>query len=158
MKREETMAGTQEQALLDQVKPILEGMGFVLVELRLNRSKRQTHISIVIYRPQGVGIDDCAAVSRNLLPRLELLDWLPDLRMEVSSPGLDRVLRGSHEFEIFKGRGIRVWKDGADDWIDGINGGIVEGVLHLQTGAGNTAISMGAVRKVKLDASSEAGI
>jgi ribosome maturation factor RimP len=152
------MAGTQEQALLDQIKPILEGMGFILVELRLKRSKRQTHISIVIHRPGGVGIDDCAAVSRNLLPRLELLDWLPDLRLEVSSPGLDRVLRSHAELEIFKGRGIRVWKDGADDWIDGINGGIVDGVLHLQIDGGSTEIPMGAVRKVKLDASREAGV
>jgi ribosome maturation factor RimP len=152
------MAGVQEQALLDQVKPILDGMGFILVELRLNRSKRQTHVSIVIHRPDGVGINDCAAVSRNLLPRLELLDWLPDLRLEVSSPGLDRVLRSNAEFEIFKGRGIRVWKDGADDWIDGINGGIVDGVLLLQTSGGSTEIPMRAVRKVKLDASREAGV
>jgi ribosome maturation factor RimP len=147
------MAGLQDQALLEQVKPILDAMGFTLVELRLNRSRRQSHVSVVIYRPEGVGIDDCAALSRNLRPRLELLDWLPDLRLEVSSPGLDRVLKSGAEYEIFKGRGLRVWKEGADDWIEGINAGVVDGVLRLERSEGNAEIPLGLIRKAKLDAS-----
>jgi ribosome maturation factor RimP len=151
------MADSQEQALLDQVKPILEGMGFSLVELRLGRSKRQSYLSVVVYRPEGVGIDECAAISRNLLPRLELLDWLPDLRLEVSSPGLDRVLRSSEEFGIFKGRGLKVWTEGADDWLDGKNEGLVDGVLRLSRSGGIVEIPLAQIRKVKLDASQEAG-
>jgi ribosome maturation factor RimP len=147
------MAGEQEQVLLEQVKPILDAMGFILVELRLNRSRRQSHVSVVVYRSEGVGIDDCAAISRTLHPRLELLDWLPDLRLEVSSPGLDRVLKSSAEFEIFKGRGLKVWKEGADDWIVGINAGVVDGVLRLERSEGNTEIPLGLIRKAKLDAS-----
>jgi ribosome maturation factor RimP len=151
------MADSREQALLDQVKPILEGMGFSLVELRLGRSKRQSYLSVVVYRPEGVGIDECAAISRNLLPRLELLDWLPDLRLEVSSPGLDRVLRSSEEFGIFKGRGLKVWTEGADDWLDGKNEGLVDGVLRLSRSGGIVEIPLAQIRKVKLDASQEAG-
>ena len=151
------VVGLEEQALLDQVKPILDGMGFSLVELRLGRSKRQSYLSVVVYRPEGVGIDECAAISRNLLPRLELLDWLPDLRLEVSSPGLDRVLKSSEEFGIFKGRGLKVWKEGADDWLDGINEGLVDGVLRLNRSGGIVEIPLAQIRKVKLDASQEAG-
>ena len=151
------MAGLEEQALLDQVKPILDGMGFSLVELRLGHSKRQSYLSVVVYRPEGVGIDECAAISRNLLPRLELLDWLPDLRLEVSSPGLDRVLKSNEEFGIFKGRGLKVWKEGAEDWIDGINEGLVGGVLRLNRSGGTVEIPLAQIRKAKLDASPEAG-
>jgi ribosome maturation factor RimP len=151
------VAGLEEQALLDQVKPILDGMGFRLVELRLGRSKRQSYLSVVVYRPEGVGIDECAAISRNLLPRLELLDWLPGLRLEVSSPGLDRVLKSNEEFGIFKGRGLKVWKDGAEDWIDGINEGLSGGMLRLNRSGVVLEIPLAQIRKAKLDASPEAG-
>jgi len=151
------VVGLEEQALLDQVKPILDGMGFSLVELRLGRSKRQSYLSVVVYRPEGVGIDECAAISRNLLPRLELLDWLPDLRLEVSSPGLDRVLKSNEEFGIFRGRGLKVWKEGAEDWIDGINEGLSGAVLRLNRNGAVLEIPLAQIRKAKLDASPEAG-
>jgi ribosome maturation factor RimP len=145
------MAEELESELLEQVKPIVTGMGFTLVELRMNRSKRQSHVSVVVYRSDGVGVNDCAAISRNLLPRLELMAGLDNLRLQVSSPGLNRVLRSPAEYEIFKGRSLKVWRKGSDDWIIGINGGVVEGLLQLDRSGEITQIHLNDIQKAKLD-------
>ena len=121
------MASRTEQELLELVTPIVEAMGFRLVELGLHRSRGGSRVHVVIYRPEGVGVDDCAALSRNLKPRLELAAGLGEVGLEVSSPGLDRVLKDPVEYEIFKGRGLRLWLRDAEDWLDGVNEGVADG-------------------------------
>ena len=95
------MATELEDQLRCEVEPIVTGMGFTLVELRHSRSKNQNHVILVVYRRDGVGINECAAISKNLYPRLELIDGLENLQLQVSSPGLDRVLKSDEEYSIF---------------------------------------------------------
>ncbi|MBN1835347.1 MAG: hypothetical protein JW820_05815, partial [Spirochaetales bacterium] len=83
--------------ILAEVTPIVSGMGFRLVELRHGQSHRQNHVSVTVYRPEGVSVGDCAAISRVLHPRLELMEELENLRLEVTSPGLDRVIKSPEE-------------------------------------------------------------
>jgi len=142
-------------AVREAVAPIVAGMGLALVELRHNRSRRQNHVSVVVYRPQGVGVEDCAALSRTLYPRLELIEGLEDLRLEVSSPGLDRVIRDVQEFEIFKGRGVRVLRAGADDFLGGIILDLRGDTLVLKTGLETIEIRWADIRKARLDSAEE---
>lgn len=137
--------------LREQIEPLLAAMGFTLVEAGEHRSKGQSLVSVVIYRQDGVGIDDCAAVSRNLLPRLELMAGLVGVRLEVSSPGLERVFKSPAEYEIFKGRGIKVWLRDAADWLEGVNSGVQGGVLALDRGGRTTSIRLEDIVKAKLD-------
>jgi ribosome maturation factor RimP len=142
--------GLDEQ-LSNEVEPIVSGMGFSLVELRHNRSKNQNHITLVVYRPEGVGVDDCAAISKNLYPRLELIQGLENLRFQVSSPGLDRVLKSEREYSIFAGRTIRVMLHGQKEWICGKIEGVQEGVLSLDEDGTMRKIKTADIRKAKLD-------
>jgi len=142
--------GLDEQ-LRKEVEPIVAGMGFSLVELRHNRSKNQNHINLVVYRPDGVGVDDCAAISKNLYPRLELIQGLENLRFQVSSPGLDRVLKSEREYSIFAGRAIRVMLHGQREWIRGKIEGVQEGVLSLDEAGTMRKIKTADIRKAKLD-------
>jgi len=123
--------GLLDEQLRNEVEPIVSGMGFSLVELRHNRSRQQNHITLVVYRPEGVGVNECAAISKNLHPRLELIEGLENLRFQVSSPGLDRVLKSEREYTIFAGRGVRVMLHGQKEWIRGKIEGVQEGVLSL---------------------------
>jgi ribosome maturation factor RimP len=61
---------------------------------------------IFIDRPAGdVSIDDCGDVSGRLAAALDAGDLIPHAyRLEVSSPGLDRPLRGADDYRRFKGR------------------------------------------------------
>jgi ribosome maturation factor RimP len=137
--------------LQKEVEPIVSGMGFSLVELRHNRSKNQNHLSITVYRPEGVSIEDCAAISKNLSPRLELIEGLENLRFEVSSPGLGRVLKAAQEYEIFKGRGVRIMLHGETQWRYGLIEGLKGESVVLSTYGAIEEIRLPDIRKAKLD-------
>ena len=143
--------GLLDKQLRNEVEPIVSGMGFSLVELRHNRSRQQNHITLVVYRPEGVGVNECAAISKNLHPRLELIEGLENLRFQVSSPGLDRVLKSEREYTIFAGRGVRVMLHGQKEWIRGKIEGVQEGVLSLDEDGKMKKIKIADIRKAKLD-------
>jgi ribosome maturation factor RimP len=57
----------------------------------------------------SVSVDDCVKVSRDLSAILDVEDALPTAyTLEVSSPGLDRVLRGAEDYERFAGRRAKI--------------------------------------------------
>lgn len=138
-------------ALREAVEPIVAGMGFSLVELRHTRSHRLNHVSVIVYRPEGVGVEDCASLSRTLYPRLELEEDLQDLRLEVSSPGLDRVIKSFEEFAIFQGRGVRVLREGADDYLRGRIEAVRGDTLVLESPGETIEIRRADIRKARLD-------
>ncbi len=143
------------ELLRNEIESIVTGMGFTLVELRHNRSRKQNHIAVIIYSVDGVGVEDCAVVSKNLYPRLELLEGLDNLRLEVSSPGLNRVLKTPSEYEIFKGRGVRILPVGENEWIGGRIEGLRGESVLLSSGGTIKEISLANIRKAKLDESQE---
>ena len=54
---------------------------------------------------ESVSVDDCAGVSRDLSAILDVEDIVPTAyTLEVSSPGLDRPLRGVDDYRRFAGR------------------------------------------------------
>lgn len=56
-------------------------------------------IRVTIDKPDGVGLDDCEAVSRDLGTYLDVEDLVPaKYHLEVSSPGLTRPLRNADDF------------------------------------------------------------
>jgi ribosome maturation factor RimP len=142
-----------EERLRGLVAPVVEGMGFRLVELGLHRSRSGSRVHVVVYRSEGVGVEDCAALSRTLKPRLELAEGLGEVALEVSSPGLDRVLKDPAEFEIFRGRGMRLWLREAADWLDGVDEGLAEGALQFASKGQRLRIRLEQIVKAKLDAS-----
>jgi ribosome maturation factor RimP len=145
------MATELDDQLRCEVEPIVSGMGFSLVELRHSRSKNQNHVILVVYRPEGVGVNECAAISKNLYPRLELIDGLENLQLQVSSPGLDRVLKSEEEYSIFRGRNVKVMLHGETEWIRGKIDSVQEREISLYTGGEIQRIKMSDIRKGKLD-------
>ena len=145
------MATELDDQLRCEVEPIVSGMGFSLVELRHSRSKNQNHVILVVYRPEGVGVNECAAISKNLYPRLELIDGLENLQLQVSSPGLDRVLKSEEEYSIFRGRNVKVMLHGETEWISGKIDSVQEGEISLYNGVEIQRIKMSDIRKGKLD-------
>ena len=87
-------------ALETLVEPVVAGMGFELVELQAANGGRL--LRLFIDKPCGIGVEDCAAVSRQL-SRVFEVEGVDYERMEVSSPGLDRPLRKASDFARFAG-------------------------------------------------------
>ncbi len=80
------------------------GMGYELagVERAANGLLR-----LYIDKPGGITVDDCAAVSHQVSRVLTVENVNYD-RLEVSSPGLDRLLKGERDFARFAGQRARV--------------------------------------------------
>lgn len=88
---------------------------------------------LFIDKAGGIGVEDCAAVSRQLSRVLEV-EGIDYERLEVSSPGLDRPLRRSDDFARFVGHKADVRMRTADasgrrrfvGVLRGVQGGAVD--------------------------------
>jgi ribosome maturation factor RimP len=149
------VSGRLDADIRQAVEPVLAGLGFSLVELSVGRLKGSTHVSVVLYRAAGVGIDECAEVSRLLLPRLETLEDLADVSLEVSSPGVERHIRGPAEYDVFKGRGLRLLAGDATEWEAGIIDAVEGDTLWLRRAGVRRGFAIAAIRKARLDHSVE---
>ena len=81
------------------------GLGYELVAWE--RSSKGTMLRVFVDKPGGVEIDDCARVSQQLSRVFEVEGVAYD-RLEVSSPGLDRVLHKDTDYARFAGEKARL--------------------------------------------------
>jgi ribosome maturation factor RimP len=91
----------------------VQGLGYEVVDLEWAGSSARPLIRIRIDRaagePAGVNVDDCARVSRALESWLDEVESMPERYvLEVSSPGVDRPLRRTSDFERFAGKKVAV--------------------------------------------------
>ncbi len=102
--------------------PMVEALGYVLVELKVVPSKTITKICAVVASKnpdENMGVNDCAKVHRVLLPRLEALLGTEETSMELTSPGIEHNIKNAAEFTVFTGRNVRVWDKEKTDWVGG---------------------------------------
>jgi len=81
-------------------------MGYEVVDLEI--SNRGKLLRLFIDKPGGVNIDDCAMVSEHISHLLAVEHDIDYDRLEVSSPGLDRVLKKDADFERFAGSRVNL--------------------------------------------------
>jgi ribosome maturation factor RimP len=73
--------------------PTVEALGCELWGLELLSQGKRSRLRIYIERPEGVGVEDCERVSREVSDLLDVEDVMPSTyTLEVSSPGMDRIL------------------------------------------------------------------
>lgn len=93
------------------VEPVLEGMGYRLVRVRLSGARTGgATVQIMAERPDGTfTIEDCEAASRALSPVLDVEDPISDAyNLEMSSPGIDRPLVRAGDFDRWAGYEAKV--------------------------------------------------
>lgn len=84
------------------------GLGYELVDLELSPRGRTIRVFIDLPgKENGVDVEDCAKVSNQLSRLLEVENVDYD-RLEISSPGMDRVVKNPADFERFAGRDIQI--------------------------------------------------
>lgn len=103
----------RNEAVVEQVislaQPILEDMGFELVDLEYRQQGREWMLCLYIDKEGGVTLDDCAEFSRELSTVLDVEDVVPTAyRLEISSPGLDRPLKKAQDFTRFAGQMAKI--------------------------------------------------
>ncbi|RPI99648.1 MAG: ribosome maturation factor RimP [Deltaproteobacteria bacterium] len=89
--------------------PILNSEAMELVDIEYRREPRGWVLRLYIDKEGGVTLDDCSRVSQEVGRILDVEDFiLTPYTLEVSSPGLNRVLKREKDFVKYRDRLIRV--------------------------------------------------
>jgi ribosome maturation factor RimP len=144
-----------EEKLYEVSKGLVEGMGFTLVDVQEVIEHGRRVFRFYIDAQSGVGIDDCAAVSREID---YLLDAEPELAdgyvLEVSSPGLDHRLKKEREYAHFAGREARLVLRAPVDGKNVLEGSIVgaeEGIVRIAPAEGDeVAVPLDDIARARL--------
>ncbi len=139
-----------EKKAEELITPIVEGFNFELVDVEYVKEGADYFLRAYIDKPGGITINDCEAVSRIFSDKLDEEDFIADAYiMEVSSPGLGRVLKKEKDFVRSRGEEVEVktysnkefdfYKGKSKDFT-GILKDWDDGTVTLEDEAGNTLV------------------
>ena len=90
-------------------EPVCDAEGIELVHAEYQMEPGGKVLRLYIDKPDGIGIDDCAAISRQVSDLLDVyIESDHRYRLEVSSPGSNRPLTKHVDFKRFKGQLVRI--------------------------------------------------
>jgi ribosome maturation factor RimP len=141
----------QPDSVAEALEPIARGLNLSLVETALSRHKGSVQIRVVVYNGGNISLEDCSAFHRAALPRLELSFPGQDLYVEVSSPGIDRIIKDGAEFRHYTGRRIRCYRTDISDWFSGLLVSSSESGIVLEKDKTEHPLSYEIIAKARLD-------
>lgn len=87
------------------IQPVILENNLELVDVEFVKEGPSWYLRLYIDKEGGVTIDDCEKVSRSAEKQLEKDDFIEQAYiLEVSSPGIDRVLKKDYEYTKYKGK------------------------------------------------------
>jgi ribosome maturation factor RimP len=126
------------------------GLGYELVDLEMSNHGKL--LRVFIDKTGGINVGDCSLVSNHLI-RLFAVENLVYDRLEVSSPGLDRVLKKQADFERFAGEKaqikVRLPVSGQRNFV-GVLRGINGGFLQLEVDGRMLSLDLANLEKARL--------
>jgi ribosome maturation factor RimP len=135
------------------IEETVAGLGFETVDVE--QSPRGRLLRVFIDKPDktgGVDVEDCAFVS-NHVSRVLTVENVDYDRLEISSPGLDRVLKKPADFARFAGSEInlrlRLPVNGRKNF-NGVLRGLQDGALRLGIDTGEIELDFCNVDKARL--------
>ena len=155
------MAGMDKTArqVLALAEPLMEalvtGEGCELVDMTYQREPQGWVLRVYIDRPGGVTIADCQSISRQAGDMLEGKDVIRHAyNLEVSSPGLNRPLRKSADFERFAGQRVRI-KMGPDvqgrrNFLGKLTG-CTDGLVHLDVDGVSVQLPLDSISRAHIE-------
>ena len=91
------------------IAPVVEQEGGEIVDLQWRREGHQWILRLFLDKPEGITLDDCAYYSDRVGAFLDEKNAIEQSYvLEISSPGLDRVIKKDKDFEKFTGKAVKV--------------------------------------------------
>lgn len=88
-----------ESKVSSLIEPIIESIGYSLYDLLYVKEGKDYYLRVVIDKPEGIDLNDCEKVNDAITDILDEADYIKDMYfLEVSSPGIERVLRKDKHF------------------------------------------------------------
>lgn len=98
-----------ERRVSGLISPVINAIGVDLESIEITKIRGKFLLKVFIEKEEGVTLDDCERISREIEAVLDVEDPIPySYTLEVSSPGLDRLLRVPADFKRFCGKTARV--------------------------------------------------
>jgi ribosome maturation factor RimP len=152
-RRSEGLVDTNNIARL--IEPSLAAMGYRLVRVAMTGGRRAT-LQVMAERLDDLAmtVDDCAQLSRSVSALLDIHDLIVgSYTLEISSPGIDRPLVRSEDYDRFIGLEAKIELATPVEGRKRFSGrllGTVEGTVRLLTDAGEIGLPLDAVARAKL--------
>ena len=147
-----------EQKIADIAAPVIEDLGFALHHVKVSGSLGAMIVQIMAEdkATKNLGVDDAAKISKALSATLDVEDPIDGAyRLEVSSPGIDRMLVNQSDYEDYKGFEAKIESlvpvlENGQKKFRGYLGGIKDEKILLTTDQGDVEIPLASVAKAKL--------
>jgi ribosome maturation factor RimP len=137
------------------IEPILEPEGIELVEVEFKPEAGRWVLRLYIDTFRGVTLDDCELVSRQVSAMLDMKDPIEQAyTLEVSSPGVNRVLRREKDFVAHAGSPVRIRtrrKVGGQRNFQGTLKGVENSMIILDVDGERIDIDPDDIEKARLD-------
>lgn len=98
-----------EESVWKYIEPKIEELGLNIYDIEYVKEGTSWYLRIYIDKDEGVSIEDCENVSRAIDPLLDELNPIKTAySLEVSSPGIERILRRDEHFNKYVNSKIEV--------------------------------------------------
>ena len=119
-------------------EPVIRSMGYELVGIEFQGSPQHGTLRVYIDHNNGIGVDDCAAISHQISGILDVEEPIQQAYdLEVSSPGINRPLFKARDYEQYSGHSVKIKMAVAMDGRKNF-----KGLLQGLTGSGNVQITV----------------
>jgi ribosome maturation factor RimP len=136
------------------LQPLVEDLGYEFVGLEHSSNPKNALLRIYIDQEDGIGLDDCGTVSREVAALLDVEDPISGhYNLEISSPGLDRPLFTPEQFDRFSGEEVKVTLFAPEDGRRKFSGRILavrDGLVQLDLGDAEIALKFANIAKARL--------
>lgn len=98
-----------EERVEELVKPKVEELGYELYDVQYSKEGKDYFLRIFIDKTEGIDLNDCEKVSSGINELLDEADYIKEQYfLEVSSPGIERMIRKDKHLENSIGKEIEV--------------------------------------------------
>ena len=127
-----------QQTLLEEIKkrvgPLLKANGMELVDLFISRGRRRSLLRFLVDKPTGITLDECARLNQEISRFLDEENIVQESYvLEVSSPGLDRPMKNTRDFQRCLGQIVKIALhqplNGQNVWIGFMDGVDEENII-----------------------------
>ena len=98
-----------ETKVEELIEPIVKSLGYKLYDVIYEKEARDYYLRIFIDNEKGISLEDCEKVNNAITELLDEKDYIKDQYfLEVSSPGIERVLRKDWQIQENIGKEVEV--------------------------------------------------
>jgi ribosome maturation factor RimP len=100
---------TKTERLIEMIQPIVESFDYIFWGIEYIGQGQNSVLRIFIDHENGISVDDCAKVSHQVSAVMDVEDPITShYTLEVSSPGVDRLLFVAEHFVRYRGQTIEI--------------------------------------------------